>query len=400
MALAATVIVGGGVIGLSTAYHLARRKFGKVLLLDKGLVGDGSSSRAAGIITGLLWSETGVVARKKSLELYRALSQDLDRYGYKFHRVGALNLFDEQSWPEREKLLPLYRRVGAPFEIMGAGEIRRRWPELHPVDDYIGLFDPLGGYIEPDHYLPALTKRNRELGVEIREHQKVVDFLIRNGRVAGVRTPEGILEAEAVVCTVYAWTRKVVEPLGLRLPVKAFVHQRYTTKPLPSPVEFPAINANPLGGYIRPAFGNRLLAGIETLEREEYRVTSADFHMSELSAPAELRETIMKNFVPLAPVLGNTSWETEKVGLITYSLDGEPILGPVAELPGFYVGVAFHSGGFAYNPVAGLLLAEFVAEGRTSIDVRAFSPGRFDATDVESYLGTSVTQRDSFRRRH
>src|SRR5919198_632754 len=98
MALATAVIVGGGVIGLSTAYHLARRKFGKVILLDKGPVGDGSSSRAAGIITGLLWSETGVVARKKSLELYRGLSQELDQYGYRFHHVGALNLFDEQSW--------------------------------------------------------------------------------------------------------------------------------------------------------------------------------------------------------------------------------------------------------------------------------------------------------------
>jgi glycine/D-amino acid oxidase-like deaminating enzyme len=398
--LPTAIVIGGGVIGLSTAYHLARKKFGRLIVLDKGTVGEGSSSRAAGIITSLLWTETGVVARKKSLELYRELSRELDGYGYRFQAVGTLNLFDNHSWTEREELLPLYERLGVSFEIIRAEEIRRRWPGLNPGDDYIGLFDPLGGYSEPDHYLPALSRKIRELGVEICEHQKVVDFLIRNGRVAGVRTAEGVLEADAVICTVYAWTRKVTEPLGLRLPVKAFVHQRYTTKPFPSPVEFPAINANPLGGYIRPAFGNRLLAGIETLEREEYCVTSTDFHMSELSAPAELKEMIMKNFVPLAPVFGDTAWETEKVGLITYSLDGEPILGPVAGLPGFYVGVAFHSGGFAYNPVAGLLLAEFVAEGRTSIDVRAFSPDRFNAADVESYLGTSVTQRHSFRRRH
>jgi glycine/D-amino acid oxidase-like deaminating enzyme len=398
MALPTAVIIGGGVIGLSTAYHLARRKFGKVILFDKGPVGDGSSSRAAAIITGLLWSETGVMARKRSLELYRELSQELD--GYRFHDVGALNLFDKQSWPEREQLLPLYRRLGAPFEIMDGGEMRRRWPGLRPADDYIGLFDPMGGYSEPDHYLPALARRSRGLGVEIRENEKVTGFLIRNGRVAGVKTAERAVEAEVVVCTVYAWTRKVVEPLGLRLPVKAFVHQRYTTRPLPSPVAFPAINANPLGGYIRPAAGNRLLAGTETLEREEYRVTSTDFHMSELSVPADLKKTLMQKFVPFVPALGNTCWETEKVGLITYSLDGEPILGPVAELPGFYVGVAFHSGGFAYNPVAGLLLAEFVVDGRTSIDVTAFSPDRFNPMDVESYLNTTVVQRDSFRRRH
>jgi glycine/D-amino acid oxidase-like deaminating enzyme len=72
----------------------------------------------------------------------------------------------------------------------------------------------------------------------------------------------------------------------------------------------------------------------------------------------------------------------------------------VAELPGFYVGVAFHSGGFAYNPVAGFLLAEFVVEGRTSIDVSRFSPDRFTPTDTETYLSTTVAQKDSFRMRH
>src|SRR6478609_582557 len=82
------VIVGGGVIGLSTAYHLARKRYGKIILLDKGPVGDGSSSRAAGIITGLLWSEPGVLARKKSLQLFRELSEELD--GYRFQDVGCL----------------------------------------------------------------------------------------------------------------------------------------------------------------------------------------------------------------------------------------------------------------------------------------------------------------------
>jgi sarcosine oxidase, subunit beta len=81
-------------------------------------------------------------------------------------------------------------------------------------------------------------------------------------------------------------------------------------------------------------------------------------------------------------------------------MDGEPILGPVAQLPGFYTGLAFHSGGFAYNPAAGLLLAEFVADGRTSIDVSAFSPDRFDPRDVDEYLATTVPQQAAVRRRH
>jgi glycine/D-amino acid oxidase-like deaminating enzyme len=392
------VIVGGGVIGLSTAYHLARKGFGRVIVLEKGPVGDGSSSRAAGIISGLLWSETGVRVRKLSLTRFRELSEELA--GYTFQAVACLNLFDPQSWPERAALLPLYQRLDAPFEILDAAEMRRRWPALHPHDSWTGLLDPLGGYSEPDEYIPALAHKCRELGVEIREQQQVIGFIQRGGRMAGVQTAQESIEADAVICTVYSWTNALLERIGLQLPVKAFVHQRYVTRPLTAAPAIPAVNANPLGGYIRPASGSRLLVGIETAEREEFRVPSADFQMSAVSAAPELKDQIMAGFTPYAPALATTSWEFERVGLLTFSMDGEPILGPIRALPGFYTGLAFHSGGFAYNPAAGQLMAEIVADGRPSIDISAFSPDRFDQREAAAYLSSTVPQSYAVRRRH
>ena len=398
MSAATAVIVGGGVTGLSTAYWLARKRYGRVILLEKGPVGDGSSSRAAAIITGLLWSETGVLARKVSLRLFRELSEELD--GYSFQAVGCLNLFDPASWPERAALLPLYERCGAPFEMLDAAEMRARWPELHPSDTFTGLYDPLGGYSEPDDYIPALARKCRELGVEIREQQQVEEIVLRGGRVAGVRTAAGLIEADAVVSTVYAWTNLLLERIDLRLPVKAFVHQRYVTEPLPAPIAIPAVNANPLGGYIRPASGGRLLAGIESADRSEHRVSTPDFHLSALVAPAALKAQLRANVTPYVPALGSVGWASDKVGLLTFAMDGEPIVGPVGRLPGLFVGVAFHSGGFAYNPVSGLLLAEFVADGRTSIDVRAFSPDRFDPDETDTFLEETLAQKHVVRRRH
>lgn len=278
--------------------------------------------------------------------------------------------------------------------------MRWRWPQLQPRDEFIGLFDPLGGYSEPHEYIPALATKIRELGVDIREHRKVTGFLVRHGHVAGVQTMDGDVEGDAVVCTVHAWTLKVLEPLGLRLPMKSFVHQRYVTRPLSEPVDIPVVNAHPLGGYIRPAHGGRLLAGVETPERLEYRVVTTDFRMTAVSAPPGLREQMTRDFAPCAPILARVSWEEERVGLIAFSMDGEPILGPVGRLPGFYVGCAFHSGGFAYNPVVGMLLADLVADGRTSIDVRVFSPDRFEAWRVDEHLATRVAQKDAFHRRH
>ena len=181
------VIVGGGVIGLSTACHLAKSSDASVILLEKQAVGDGSSSRAGGIVTGHLWTKTGVEARKISLRLFRELSVDLKAYGYQYQAVGCLNLFSPDDWPEREKLLPLVRRTcDVPHEIIDATEIRHRWPELTPENDVIGLFDPLGGYSEPEDYVAALAQRCRELGVKIREGVSVTGFARNRERISGV----------------------------------------------------------------------------------------------------------------------------------------------------------------------------------------------------------------------
>lgn len=399
------VILGAGVTGLSTAYHLARKGYGKVIVLDKGPVGDGSSSRAAGIITGLLWSETGIRARKISLQLFRELSEELD--GYTFQAVGALNLFSPASWKEREQLLPLYDSCNAPYEILDADSMYRRWPELHPRNDFIGLYDPLGGYSEPDDYVPALARKCRELGVEIREHQMVTDFILTGDHVTGVRTAREIIEADAIVSTVYSWTNVLLSRLDLQLPVKTVVHQRYVTEPLKKHLAIPAVNADPFGGYVRPATGGKLLFGIETAERDEQRVNRLDYHLSALEqysdsrySPDSLKKEIRANFTAYVPLLETVSWEFAKVGLLTFSMDGEPILGPVNCLSGLFVGVAFHSGGFAYNPVSGLLLSEFIMDGHTRIDVSAFSPDRFSKAETSAYLNETVKQKNVARRRH
>ncbi|MDE2821845.1 MAG: FAD-binding oxidoreductase [Chloroflexota bacterium] len=235
------VIVGGGVIGLSAAYHLARSGAGRVILLEQGAVGAGSSSRAGGIITGHLWSQTGVAARKISLRLFHELSEELGAYGYQYQAVGCLNLFSPAAWAERERLFPLYDAVQTPYEIIDADEIRQRWPLLTPEDDTVGLFDPLGGYSEPDDYLPALAQRCRDLGVDIREGVTVSDFVKERERVTGVRVADGeLLKADQVISTVHSWTNRLLALAGHPLPIKSFVHQRYLTAPLTKAAKLPA----------------------------------------------------------------------------------------------------------------------------------------------------------------
>ena len=236
--------------------------------------------------------------------------------------------------------------------------------------------------------------------MSIREHEQVTGFLKKDDRVYSITTATEHMEADVVVCTAHSWTLSLLEQIGVQLPMKSFVHQRYVTTPASTLVNLPAVNANPHGAYFRPAAGNRLLCGIETPNRSEFIIPSLDFQMDDLTVPTELKYTLQRKLRPLLRQIDQLSWQTAHVGLIAFSIDGEPILGALPNVSGLLVGTAFHSGGFAYNPVAGLLLAEMAIGEQTSLDIRAFAPDRFEAQDVQHYLAAKATQEAAVSRRH
>jgi sarcosine oxidase, subunit beta len=163
---------------------------------------------------------------------------------------------------------------------------------------------------------------------------------------------------------------------------------------------FPPVNADPYLGYIRPAAGNRLLLGIETPDVPDLKVDTMDYRMETLAEPWELVAPAVELFAEFFPGIKQLSWETIKVGLLSFSMDGEPILGPLPGVEGLLMGCCFHSGGFSYNPAMGLFLAEYATTGTTSLDVSAFLPSRFAVNETTEYLTTSITQSQSFKRRH
>jgi dimethylglycine dehydrogenase len=262
------------------------------------------------------------------------------------------------------------------------------------------LLDPRGGYSEPDEYVPALLGACRKLGVTIHEGQSVAGLLTRGGRVCGVQTHDGDFESDAVISGVHAWTNRLWEDAGVCWPVKSFVHQRYVSAEMAEPLIAPPVNADPYHGYVRPGRGNRILIGAETADREECPAPASSFRMEELSTPTTVRDEAAGRLRALVPAIGRAGWEASTIGLVCFSMDGEPILGPLAALPGLFVAGAFHSGGFSYNTAAGVLLAEMIVDGGASIDVSSFSPDRFDRQAAREYLAQRVPQSAAVRRRH
>ena len=124
------------------------------------------------------------------------------------------------------------------------------------------------------------------------------------------------------------------------------------------------------------------------------------FRLDEIADDPGVLPAVVERFARFVPGITELEWEIRKVGLIQFSMDAEPVLGRIGRRENLFVGACFHSGGFSYNPASGFLLAELVAKGKTSIDITAFSPDRFDAGETADYLASTVPQRNAARRRH
>ena len=392
------VVVGAGVTGLSTAFHLVEKGVERVVVVDKGSVGGGSSLQAGGIITMLLGTETEVRARAISLDLFERFSRILD--GYHFHQVGCLNLVTEDVFSEAAPVRNMWRRLGGRFEVLRGGEISERFPDLAAVDADIGVLDLRSGYSEPHHYVPALRAKLEDMGVEIRENEPVVGFDIHGGRLRGVVTGQGTIETDAAVSAVNAWTNHVLSLAGFRVPYKNFVHERFVTKPFPEPPRLPAVNDHILNGYVRPTDDNRLLLGTSVDGLGAYEMRGPDFDVSELDPHPDALPFLKEHLVRRAPMLEGAEWDYHTVGLISLAYDVKPVIGPVPGVDGLFVGAHFHSGGFAYNPVSGLLIAEHVVDGRTSINSEMYSPARFGSVDTDAFLAAPIMHDNMGRVRH
>ena len=392
------VVIGAGVTGLSTAFHLVEKGVERVVVVDKGSVGGGSSLQAGGIITMLLGTETEVRARAISLDLFERFSRILD--GYQFHQVGCLNLVTEDVFSEAAAIRDMWRRLGGRFEVLRGGEISDRFPDLAAVETDIGVLDLRSGYSEPHRYVPALRAKLEDMGVEIRENEPVAGFDIHGGRVRGVVTDRGTIETDAAVSSVNAWTNHVLSLVGFRVPYKNFIHERFVTKPFPEPPRLPAVNDHILNGYVRPTDDNRLLLGTSVDGLGAYEMRGPDFDVSELEPHPDALPFLKEHLVRRAPMLEGAEWDYHTVGLISLAYDVKPVIGPVPGVDGLYVGAHFHSGGFAYNPVSGLLIAEHVVDGETSIDSEMYSPARFGTVDTDAFLTAPMMHDDIGRVRH
>jgi len=371
--VADVVIIGGGVIGLSIAYHLGQRKAGKIVLLEKGQLGEGSTSRCVGGIRTQFSTEINI---RFSLESMKTFDHFEEEFGVnpEFRRIGYLFLATTKSEMEVFKEnIKLQKRFNIPVELMGADEIRRQWPYLRMDDILGGTFSPLDGYAGPSEVLSGFPPGPRRAGARSHPAAEAKQILGDKGRVTGVRTNGGEISSSVVVNAGGPHASLVAEMAGLRIPVKPLRRQVFVTAPfhlidqtIPLTIDFHR------GWYFRQEVDGLLLSG--PLDREPSFNTNTDYE-----AMVEASE----NAIYRVPALEKAQIARGWAGLYEISPDNHAILGKVPGLEGFILANGFSGHGFQHSPAVGKVISELILEGKAStIDISSLSIERFERGEL------------------
>jgi len=363
------VIVGGGVIGASIAHHLAMRKAGRVLLLEKGQLGEGSTSRCVGGIRTQFSTEINLLF---SLESLKTFEQFKDRFGVdpEFKRIGYLFLatssIEMKMFNENVRL---QRKHDIPVEVVNGDEIETRWPYLRTDDIVGGTFCPWDGYAGPSEVLSGFASAARREGAKIHEGAQAIGIQVKRGKIESVATREGVISTHVVVNAAGPHAAQIGAMAGVDVPVKPLRRQIFVTAPfqlteqaIPLTIDFHR------GWYFRQEVDGYLLSG--PLDKESSFNLQVDY-----GAMAEA----VDHAIYRVPTLENARIARGWAGLYEISPDHHAILGKVPGIEGFILANGFSGHGFQHSPAVGKVIAELIAEGKaTTIDISPLSIDRFE----------------------
>lgn len=388
-ATADVVIVGGGIVGVSTAYYLGRLGVRDVVLLEKGALGEGSTIRCAGIIRGPFSTEVNARFGAESLRIYGSYEDEIG-VGISYRKVGYLILTTRpDDLAAMEAVAPMQRAVGLDTRIISAREVAELNPWLR-VDDLAGaLYTPDGGYASQHEVVMGFARRAREMGLRLEEGLACSRIRVEGDRVRGVDTPAGPIDAPVVVLAAGVWSRPLAASLGVDLPVFAsrshivmFRPESGLSRPFPVGSDFRG------SFYFRPEV-DQVLVGMSNPDEEISLRMDVDWDFIHGCLPAVTHRL---------PFLAEAGIGTTWAGPIEYTPDKHPIMGRVPEVEGLLVSAGFSGHGFMHGPVAGKLMAELIGRGRAeTIDIRCLDIRRFDP-DPPTGLGP-IFERFSYARK-
>jgi sarcosine oxidase subunit beta len=378
------VIVGGGSHGLATAYYLAKNHGLKdVAVLEQSYIGSGASGRNTTIIRSNYRTPEGAAFYRRSVELYEQLSGDLD-FNLMFSQHGHLTLaHSDRAMNTMQERAEVNQLLGIDSRVVDPREIARLCPQLdvsdRPTWPIMGaLYHAPGGIIRHDAVVWGLARGADRGGVEIHPYTTVTGITQENGRVTGVETNRGRVEAGAVVSATAGWSTLVCGLAGVRLPITTHILQAFVTEPVKPFLDVVIVSAQ-MHVYVSQTDRGEFLIGAEIEPYTTYK-SIGTFPFLEYSA-----RHVLELFPQLERLRVLRTW----TGLCDLSPDYSPILGQT-EVENFHVSAGWGTYGFKAAPIVGTTLAELIATGKTPHLIAPFALERFHTDTLVSELAAAA----------
>ncbi len=385
-ARARCVIIGGGVGGTSIAYHLAQLGFSDTVLVDRKELTSGSTFHSAGLVGQLRGSVSLTKMMMYSVELYRRLGQESE-FDPGWVECGGIRL---ASSPERLEELRRQagwgKTFGLPLELISAQEAQSMFPLMDTGGVLGGAYLATDGYLDPSQLTYALADGARRGGVRIFTNTRVTGIDVRDGRVAGVRTEKGDIEAEIVVDAGGMYAAEIARLAGVRVPIIPFAHEYLVTQPFRERTpgqHLPTLRDPDLLIYFREEGGGLVMGGYER-QSAPWALTGPggfdaipqDFNGRLLEEEWDRFEEIVENSKRRVPVMDDITVTRLINGPEAFTPDGEFCLGE-SEVRGFFVAAGFCAHGLAGAGGIGKVMAEWIVDGEPSLDLWHMDIRRF-----------------------
>ena len=374
------VIIGGGVVGCSIAYHLAKRGERDVVLLERLQLTHGATWHAAGLVGQLRSSSNLTRLMRYSAELYGKLEAETGQ-ATGWQRAGSLRLASSPArWQELKRSATMAKGFGFHVELVSPREARELFPLIEPAGVVGAAWIEGDGYVDPTSLTNAYAAGARAGGVAIAQGVRVTALKKHGRRITTVVTDHGEIEAECVINATGMWGREIAAMTGTRVPACAVEHQYFVTEKTERiPAGLPTLRDPDGNFYVKPEPGALAVGGWET----NTPPWGADGIRKDFGP--ELLQPDFERFAPLAEAAGARIPLLNEVGIrqmingpIPITADGEPIIGLSPELDNFYLCCGFTSG-IAASGGAGWVMANWIVDGNPGMDLWPFDVRRFGA---------------------
>jgi len=369
------VIIGAGAIGASIAYHLARRGARDVVVLERDMVGAGSTSKAAGGIRVQFATRVEIDFSLRGIEFFKRFEDEMG-VPCDFHQEGYLFVVTDELTLARFRVnVALQRSLGADVRVIAPDDARALVPSLRVDDALAAVWGPTDGYASPHDVVQAYAAQARARGVRIEEGTPVTGIRIADGRVAAVETPAGVIATRLVVNAAGPWAPLVGRMTGLELPVDPRRRHIFVTDAFDGIRHpLPLVTDCGSGFYCRSEQGAVLMSPGDVGD-----VTAYEAHVD-----WSVLETAVEKAVRRIPALERAQVRHAWAGLRPLTPDGRAVLDWAPGLEGLFLAVGFCGHGFQHSPAVGETVAALLLEGKSPVDISDLRLDRFPRLDTAS----------------